>query len=198
VSNDNEHLSQEEVDALFQQATGKSVARDQARPGPTPPEQRQQPGETPAPPEDVPAAVKAMPQPPKTPVAPAANTAMSPQPHGGNGSGLEEMRRLAEELNRTITGLDKRMSKLEVLVSQQKQSGGRNTTAQVSSLTHEVRSLKKDMDRLKTGLKSTPGYRLQKDFRCDSCGVHGAVATLHQCTSCGRQGWFGWWPSHTE
>ncbi len=198
MSNDNEHLSQEEVDALFQQATGKTVARDQARPGPIAPEHRPQPEEASKPPEEVSVPATAATQPTNPPAPRATTAAISHQQHGGNGVGLEEMRRLAEELKQSIAAIDRRMSRLETIVSEQKQSGGGNATTQVSSLAQEVGSLKKDVQQLKAGLKSTPGYRLQKDFSCDSCGVRGAVATLHQCTSCGQQGWFGWWPSHTE
>jgi len=199
VSGENEQLTQEEVDALFQQATGKSVARNQAPPGPTPPERREQPEQASA----SPAKEPERPEPAIHAAAVTTTATLNPRPpgsNGGNGAGLEEMRRLVSEINRSIAGLEKRISGLEAEVNQLKQPGpgGREASARVSRLSHEVQSIKVEMHHMKSGLQSTPGYRLQKDFKCESCGAQGAVATLHRCTSCGQQGWFGWWPAKNE
>lgn len=42
-------------------------------------------------------------------------------------------------------------------------------------------------------LDSTPALGLKQRFKC-SCGASGFVALHIQCTKCGRETWWGWFP----
>ena len=42
-------------------------------------------------------------------------------------------------------------------------------------------------------LLGTPALGLAHRFKCD-CGASGLVALRIQCTKCGKETWWGWWP----
>jgi len=46
---------------------------------------------------------------------------------------------------------------------------------------------------LEARLNGTPILGLRQRFKCD-CGASGFVATHIQCTKCGRETWWGWFP----
>lgn len=49
------------------------------------------------------------------------------------------------------------------------------------------------LDDLNTRLDGTPALGLKHRFQCE-CGVSGFVAVHIQCTKCGRETWWGWFP----
>lgn len=46
---------------------------------------------------------------------------------------------------------------------------------------------------MKTRLDGTPALGLRRRFTCD-CGASGYVALHIQCTKCGKETWWGWFP----
>jgi len=53
--------------------------------------------------------------------------------------------------------------------------------------------LKARLDNLEACLKGTPALGLGQRFKCD-CGATGFVAIHVQCTKCGKETWWGYFP----
>ena len=62
------------------------------------------------------------------------------------------------------------------------------------TLVTQVQLMGSRMEGVLGNLKSTLGYRAQKTFTCASCETDGNVAAKVQCTKCGKENWWGWWP----
>ena len=62
------------------------------------------------------------------------------------------------------------------------------------TLATQVQLMGSRMEGVLDNLKSTLGYRAQKTFTCAACEVDGNVAAKVQCTNCGKENWWGWWP----
>jgi len=77
----------------------------------------------------------------------------------------------------------------------------------LEKLEEEVKGLKKLEGRLKDAegraksletqfqemRKTSIGSDVRKRFECE-CGAKGYVAMKVECTECGREAWWGWWP----
>ena len=200
MGSENELLSQEEVDALFKQATGQSIASPQHRPTARIAEPAPTAASAPAS-APVPQPTRATPSPrpaapvnasiPKVTVVPSNGGGSS----GGNGHVPSHVEHMLSEINDRLISMEHRLDRLETSVGRQSQPADCESAAKLNRLGAAMRQLKSELETAKSGLEHTPDYRMGLDFTCDSCGSHGTVATLHRCTSCGRQGWFGWWPS---
>lgn len=53
--------------------------------------------------------------------------------------------------------------------------------------------LKERVNDLEACLKDTPTLGMRKRFKCD-CGASGFIAIHVQCTKCGKEAWWGWFP----
>ena len=49
------------------------------------------------------------------------------------------------------------------------------------------------LEGIEARLNGTPALGLRHRFKCD-CGASGLVALHIQCTKCGRESWWGWFP----
>jgi len=54
-------------------------------------------------------------------------------------------------------------------------------------------ALSTNLENLETRYDGTPGLGLKHRFEC-GCGASGFVAIRIQCTKCGRETWWGWFP----
>ena len=66
----------------------------------------------------------------------------------------------------------------------------------VHKLENQVEMLgasKSSLQEIEVRLKGTPALGLEQRFRC-SCGASGFVALHIQCTKCGKETWWGWFP----
>lgn len=188
MSDDGNVLPQAEIDALFKQATGKDLA-------------------TPAAPKKVNPA----------PIAPRTQSKESPKVKaaldGNNGSQsstsgkadslkspdtekLDEIMATLDKLSRRIENLEENISTL----SQSKPNTTDNSEMErrlLSKLKNEeinLHKVNKRVNSILTRLKETPGYGVRGNYTCNNCGSHGFMAIPMRCSSCGTQGWLGWWP----
>lgn len=53
--------------------------------------------------------------------------------------------------------------------------------------------LEKKLEGMETSIRGTPALGLRHHFQCD-CGASGFVAVHVQCTKCGKETWWGWFP----
>ncbi len=57
---------------------------------------------------------------------------------------------------------------------------------EIAQIRNELRELAREANHRPQGL--------QDEFLCEHCKAKGTMAVFTKCTSCGREGWFGWWP----
>lgn len=86
--------------------------------------------------------------------------------------------------------LAERLSRLEDAVRQ----AGANT-ASIQQLLSRLDDLTSKVENLMAGLQGTVGYRAHQTFVCRKCRQQGNVAAKLNCTSCGEENLWGWWPS---
>lgn len=88
-----------------------------------------------------------------------------------------------------ISDLVNRVANLEATVSQAEASGGdlQGILAQLQDLTSKVEGIMANM-------QGTVGYGARQTFVCSSCQNQGHVAAKLNCTVCGEENWWGWWP----
>ena len=98
--------------------------------------------------------------------------------------------------------LEARLRRLEAAVQRVQASGGSADGAANTELQLQVRDMMRHIQRLDEQMKAisarlqgTPGYDAYHTFQCDKCQSRGTVAVILKCTSCGKEGWRGWWPS---
>lgn len=203
-------LSQDEVDALFKQATGKSivhalssapsekpVARPSAAPVPPSAPAPVAPASPPAAPRQAapltPPPAASVPPPmakpafiqeicPKQTVAPPPPASVVSQAHSD--AVINQLEDLLSELTARLARAERRLAQLEQ---------GKQADQNMAS-SRDVARLAAQMDNIKLKLEATPGYNARNLFTCSSCGTSGQLSVPVKCTHCGEEGWWGWWP----
>lgn len=183
-------LPQAEIDALFKQATGKNIAplpagkASASGAAPSPPVSPAAPSAKP-PQEAAPAVPVSSPPPPVQPAAPAPSDEL-----------LKTIQATLDDLARRMTTVETSISKLS-----QKEESDPGVSGSVQRLSQRLEVVVKDLQKVNSqvdgvskGLEGTPGYNIRRDFTCKSCSSHGFIALPMKCTTCGEEGWWGWWP----
>ena len=179
-------LPQAEIDALFKQATGKSIS-PRAVGGVSASGETPRPPASPAAPSTKPPQ-KAEPAIPSLPVQTAAPTPPDD---------------VLQTIQATLDELARRMTKIETNISRlsQKEESVADVSLPVQRLSQRLDAMVKDLQKVDSrvggvlrGVEGTPGYGIRNDFTCESCGSHGFIALPVRCTKCGGGGWWGWWP----
>ncbi len=169
-------LPQAEIDALFKQATGKSIS---------PPSGAEASASGKA---SYPSASPAEPSPGR-PVQTAAPTPSDD---------------VLKTIQATLDDLVQRMTKVETNISRlsQKEEKAADVRLPVQKLSQRLETVVKNLRKVDSqvsgvlrGLEGTPGYSIRSDFTCQSCGSHDFIAIPMRCTKCGSDGWWGWWPN---
>ena len=180
-------LPQATIDALFKQATGNDIA-------PPPEAKPTAPSVTPRP-LAAPVTPSAGPTQRAEPVAPKATPVQTPSPVPSD--------EVLKTLQATVTDLTQRITKVETSINRlgQKEREVPDVSVVIQRLSHRLGAVVKDLqkvdnqvERVLRGLDGTPDYGMRNDFTCESCGSHGFIAIPMRCTSCGGEGWWGWWP----
>lgn len=182
-------LPQTDIDVLFKQATGKSIAR---------------------PPPAKPAAPEATTSPPASPVTPSAEppdrtgpaappvvvAATTPVPATPPDDAFKT-------LQATVVDLAQRIARVETSISRlgQQEREVPDVSVTVQRLSQRLEAVIKELHKVNSqvggvtrGLQGTAGYGIRSSFTCESCGSQGFVAIPMRCTNCGSEGWWGWWP----
>ncbi len=180
-------LPQAEIDALFKQATGKSIASPSVGEASTS-------GEAPRPPTS-PAEPSTKPPQEAEPALPNSIPVQTAAPAPSDD--------VLETIQATLDDLAQRMTRAETNISRLSQQGGGapDVSASVQRLSQRLETVVKNLQKVNSqvdgvskGLEGTPGYNIRNDFACKSCGSHGFIALPMRCTKCGEEGWWGWWP----
>jgi hypothetical protein len=83
---------------------------------------------------------------------------------------------------KTMTAVDQRLASLEGEIDK---LTGRMETLEAASVA---------LKNIEVRLEGTPALGLRHRFKCD-CGASGFVAVRIECTKCGRETWWGWFPN---
>jgi hypothetical protein len=219
MDNDNRLLSQEEVDALFKQATGKSVERSLPPAFEKPvaasvPAEASEPlpskiilRQPPAAPVVAPLASPAISTPVTQPalkreipayavqIQPARATPPNPIPASVD---LLNITASLDDISQRLHSLENRIGQLEQ--DELKQAGDTDAVQhhRTDLAIQQMKSLAAQIENIQAGLKNTPDYNLRADFVCEICSAKGTVGTRHRCNTCGREGWWGWWPKQNH
>lgn len=186
MSEDGSVLPQSEIDALFKQATGKSIA---------PPASHSAAPSSTLKPQVNPVRPSISPQKASRPAAPSAvpSRPAAPQPSSDE----------IKALQATVAGLAQRMAKVETTVSRRGQEEGKSPEVSiiVQQLSQGLEAMGRDLRKVNNrvagitrGVADAPGNGIHNGFVCQSCNAHGLVAIPIRCTVCGEESWWGWWP----
>jgi hypothetical protein len=95
-----------------------------------------------------------------------------------------------------IAYITERVVRLEVTVSQMGGSGqgSAQLEATVGQLQTSLLELTTQLQTISAGLQGTVGYAAHENFVCTTCSSPGLVAAKLNCTSCGSENWWGWYP----
>jgi len=108
-----------------------------------------------------------------------------------------------ESIQNTMQGILDRVVKLETCLShlEEKQTTTASFGAAILQLEEKLCAVTRHLDKtdcrvmtVTKKLQDTPSYGVRGDYKCDSCGSTGFAAIPLKCTSCGKEGWWGWWP----
>jgi len=92
--------------------------------------------------------------------------------------------------NGAMVDLANRVASLEATVSQ--------GAAGIQGILAQLQELSSKVEGMMTGMQGTVGYSARQTFVCSSCHNQGHVAAKLNCTACGEDNWWGWWPPQPE
>ncbi len=210
-------LSQEEVDNLFKQATGKSIVHSPSSAPSEKPVAKTSVGSEP-PAGSQPAVIVPAPRPIAVPpaqvVRPVVQSATVPMPPiiassptsaqretqtrpvvptqvTANITGQQRVDPSIERLQNMVSDLTVRLLKAERKIVQLEQN---KPVQQGGAQSKDLSRLEEQLENMSMKLEATPGYNAANLFTCSSCGTSGKIASPIKCTHCGQEGWWGWWP----
>ncbi len=105
-----------------------------------------------------------------------------------------------EALRGTVDQLGARVRSLEETVarlgSQPGAAGGASgaSSETVLQLQQQLQTLNATVNSILAAMQSTVGFRAHETFVCSDCKAQGLVATKLNCTACGKENWWGWFP----
>ncbi len=99
----------------------------------------------------------------------------------------------SEELQLTIDQLAQRLAQLESSIQQTEQ-----LRSEIQAWVGQLQTTTSTVETLMASLQGTVGYGAHESFICSSCQSHGNVAAKLNCTACGEENWWGWWPPQPQ
>lgn len=184
MSDSNEMLTQESIDALLTKSVSKKApAHGNVAPAAARAQTIQSPAvaDTPTP------VIKVATQAPR-PIKPAAPAADHEECIAAG-----EIQAMGTQISELLN----RLSKLEVAVSKLDGNGAKPndmSLAQMKATLAQMKNIGSQVEIISEGLRGTAGYNLNKTFKCSSCNTVGIVAIRVKCNQCGQENWWGWWP----
>jgi len=103
-------------------------------------------------------------------------------------------------LGEAVSELSERVSRMEAALGRLEKQGetrsnGQSSDREMRKLASQVKRVAGEVQAIRGGLQCTLGYDIGRTFTCGSCKSSSFVALYARCTACGREGWWGWWPS---
>lgn len=110
---------------------------------------------------------------------------------------------LVKQLQAAINDLTQRLAKAEARICRMEEDGQKThgsalidqkPSQSMAVMKRDLQKLSHRVDGMQAGLENTPDYNVRSGFTCESCGSSSMIAVPMRCTSCGHEGWWGWWP----
>jgi hypothetical protein len=89
----------------------------------------------------------------------------------------------------TVSQLSERVYRLEAALQQTEQM-----QQQLQTLVDQLQSINGRVESMMDSLQGTVGFGAHQSFVCRSCQSQGNVAARLNCTACGEENLWGWWP----
>ena len=99
----------------------------------------------------------------------------------------------SETLQLTIDQLSQRLAQLESSIQQTEQ-----LRSEFQAWVGQLQTTNSTVEILMASLQATVGYGAHESFICGSCQSQGNVAAKLNCTACGEENWWGWWPPQQQ
>ncbi len=99
----------------------------------------------------------------------------------------------SETLQLTIDQLSQRLAQLEFSIQQTEQ-----LRSEFQAWVSQLQTTTNTVELLTASLQGTVGYGAHESFICSSCQSQGNVAAKLNCTACGEENWWGWWPPQPQ
>ncbi len=96
-------------------------------------------------------------------------------------------------LQGTIDQLSQRLAQLESSIQQTEQ-----VRSEFQAWVGQLQTIASTVESLMGSLQGTVGYGAHESFICSSCQSQGNVAAKLNCTACGEENWWGWWPPQPQ
>ena len=106
------------------------------------------------------------------------------------------------KIQNTMQDLLDRVGKLETCLNylEEKKTNTNNFGAVILQLEEKLCAVTRHLEKIDCRmttvtkkLQDTPTYGVRGEYKCESCGSTGFAAVPLKCTSCGKEGWWGWW-----
>ena len=95
----------------------------------------------------------------------------------------------SDPMQDTVNQLSERLYQLEAAMQQTGQM-----QQQFQALVDQLQAINGRVESLMNGLQGTVGFGAHQSFVCSGCQSQGNVAARLNCTACGEENWWGWWP----
>ncbi len=96
-------------------------------------------------------------------------------------------------LQGTIDQLSQRLAQLETSIQQTEQ-----LRLEFQAWVGQLQTITSTVESLMASLQGTVGYGAHQSFICSSCQSQGNVAAKLNCTACGEENMWGWWPPQQQ
>ena len=96
-------------------------------------------------------------------------------------------------LQGTIDQLSQRLAHLESSLQQAEQ-----LRSEFQAWVGQLQTITSTVESMMGSLQGTVGYGAHESFICSSCQSQGNVAAKLNCTACGEDNWWGWWPPQPQ
>ena len=171
-------LSQEQIDAMLGGGASAPDPVEEVATAPAPVAPAPAPAPAPPPPEPEPM----VPEPPPITTRQTAPMSAPAQvgPPVAPGAAADDA------LLARLDAVERAMAEMKQLLTTTKQ--------ELQSEASQRKAIATELADVQTGLTWTIGYRAKETFTCTSCQHVGEVAAPLNCTACGTQNWWGWWP----
>lgn len=109
----------------------------------------------------------------------------------------EDMKDVVGALRISIDGLTSRLDQVDGAMAEIHLTVG-PLPQNVQDATDKIEEVSNRLEAVSSDLQRTLGYAIQKVFKCESCGSEGLVASQVLCSKCGKESWWGWWPTNED
>ncbi len=99
----------------------------------------------------------------------------------------------SEAVQGAIDQLYQRLAQLESSIQQAEQ-----LRSEFQAWVGQLQTTTSTVEILMASLQGTVGYGAHESFVCSSCQSLGNVAAKLNCTACGEENWWGWWPPQPQ